>query len=105
MAFDEVALCADLDIEYIHVPVTWDILTDDKFDQLMDVMNEATDGKTLFHCASGNRVSVFVAAHRVLEGGVSIEEAVADARTAGMKPNSKSVLEGHLLRLTEADDE
>lgn len=99
LSFDEAALCEDLDMEYIHVPVTWDILTDEKFDLLMGVLNEETSGKTLFHCGSGNRVSVFVAAHRVMEAGVGFEDAVADARTAGMKPNSKLVLEGQLKRL------
>jgi uncharacterized protein (TIGR01244 family) len=105
LSFDEAALCADLDIEYIHVPVNWQILTDDKFDLLLEVLNEEASGKTLFHCGSGNRVSVFVAAHRVMEAGVSYEDAVADARTAGMKPNSKVVLEGQLQRLTHTDSE
>jgi hypothetical protein len=40
-----------------------------------------------------------------MEAGVSYEDAVADARTAGMKPNSKVVLEGQLQRLTHTDSE
>ncbi|MDG2142078.1 MAG: protein tyrosine phosphatase family protein [Planctomycetota bacterium] len=105
LTFDEAGLCADLDIEYIHVPVTWESLTDDEFDLLMDVLNEEAPGKTLFHCGSGNRVSVFVAAHRVMEANVSFEDAVADARTAGMKPDSKPVLEEQLKRLTGQNPE
>ena len=105
LAFDEAALCATLELEYIHMPVAWNQLTDEDFDLLMNVLNEETPGKTLFHCGSGNRVAVFVAAHRVIEAGVSYEDALADARTAGMKPNSKTVLEGQLKRLNHTDEE
>jgi protein tyrosine phosphatase (PTP) superfamily phosphohydrolase (DUF442 family) len=90
-------------MEYIHVPINWDSLTDEKFDFLLQVLSMETPGKTLFHCGSGNRVSVFVAAHRVIEANVSYEDALKDARTAGMKPTSRPVLDGQLVRLTKAE--
>ena len=40
-----------------------------------------------------------------MEANVSFEDAVADARTAGMKPDSKPVLEGQLKRLTGQNPE
>jgi uncharacterized protein (TIGR01244 family) len=101
--YNEGDLSAELGMEYIHVPVSWASMTDAKFDSLMQLVNAETDGKTLFHCASGNRVSVFVAAHRVIEAGVSYDDALKDARTAGMKPTSKPILDGQIARLTEAN--
>jgi uncharacterized protein (TIGR01244 family) len=105
MSFSEASVCSELGLEYIQVPVNWDILTDEKFDFLLETIKKDVAGKTLFHCASGNRCSVFVAAFRVIDGGVPYEVALADARAAGMKPSSKVVLDAQLLRLTVSDPE
>lgn len=99
--FNEVALCAELGLEYVGVPVDFRVLEDDNFDLILSLLDHRAPqgGKTLFHCASGNRVAVFVAIRRMRDDGISFADALADAQSAGMKPSSLSTLEANVVRL------
>ena len=59
-------------------------LTDEMFQQLRDLLGEE-EGKTMLHCGGGNRVGAVWIAHRVLDDGVELEAAIAEAKTIGLK--------------------
>ena len=72
-------------MSYIHLP--WNgpkELTDDMLDRMREVLREA-DRPLLFHCGSANRVGAGWLAYRVLDEGVAIDTALAEAKTFGLR--------------------
>lgn len=71
----------------MHVRIPWkgaDQLTDDRLDAMRQVLREA-ERPILFHCGSANRVSAGWLAYRVLDEGVDVETAIAEAKTFGLR--------------------
>lgn len=69
-----------------HISLPWngpDELTDDKLDAMRDVLREARR-PMLFHCGSANRAGAGWLAYRVLDEGLDLETAVAEAKTVGL---------------------
>ncbi len=62
-------------------------LTDEKFDEVRGLL-KAAKGPVLFHCGSSNRVGPLWMAHRVLDEGVDVEAAAAEAKAAGMRTSA-----------------
>jgi len=84
--WDEAALVARLGMEHASIPFrTPDELTDDVFDRVRALLNDPAKRPLLLHCSSANRVGAVWLAHRVLDGGLSIQAAVAEARRVGLK--------------------
>jgi uncharacterized protein (TIGR01244 family) len=82
---DERALVTGLGLTYVHLP--WngvERLTDEVFARSRELL-ESVERPLLLHCASANRVGALWIPWRVLDGGVPLEEAVAEARTIGLK--------------------
>lgn len=83
--FDEEAFVEALGLRYVSIPVAGATgLTDDAIDRAREALNEA-DRPLLMHCSSANRVGAAYLAWRVLDGGVSLEDALAEAKTIGMR--------------------
>ena len=83
--FDEQALVTGLGLAYVHLP--WngaDQLTDEVFTRSRELLNTA-ERPLLVHCASANRVGAVWIPWRVLDGGLTLDEAAAEARTIGLK--------------------
>lgn len=83
--YDEAGVAAELGLAYHALP--WagpDQLTDEVLDQGRALLSGA-EGPVLLHCASSNRVGAIWIAWRVLDDGASLEEATAEARTAGLR--------------------
>ncbi len=83
--FDEPAVVAGLGLNYIHLP--WakpDELTDAVFDQARELLNTA-ERPILLHCGSANRVGALWIPWRVLDGGLTFDEALAEAKTVGLR--------------------
>lgn len=59
-------------------------LTDAKFDEVRQLLNTA-QRPILLHCASANRVGAHWLTYRVLDGGLSVEDALAEAKVVGLK--------------------
>ncbi|MHC4379906.1 MAG: protein tyrosine phosphatase family protein [Planctomycetota bacterium] len=82
---DEQAIVEDLGLNYLHLP--WngpDEMTDGMLDDLRHQLNEA-ERPILLHCKSANRVGAVWLAYRALDGGLSMDEAKAEAKTVGLK--------------------
>lgn len=86
MDFDEAKTLKSLGLEYHHVPIASpDSLTDENFDKLRKLLNEKDQRPLILHCASANRVGAVWLAHRVLDGGLTYDEALVEAKTVGLK--------------------
>lgn len=86
MDFDEAQTLKSLGIEYHHVPIASpDSLTDENFDKLRKLLNEKQQRPMVLHCASANRVGAVWLAHRVLDGGLTYDAALTEAKTVGLK--------------------
>lgn len=83
--FDERAAVEGLGLRYHSVPYgSPDELDDGVIDEGRKLLREAK-GPVLLHCASCNRVGPIWIAHRVLDDGIDVEDAVAEAKTAGLR--------------------
>lgn len=83
--FDEAKAVSDLGMHYVSLP--WQgasELTDEVFDRARQVLATA-ERPLLVHCASANRVGAVWIPYRVLDDGLDLEAAVAEARTIGLK--------------------
>jgi uncharacterized protein (TIGR01244 family) len=82
---DEPAIATGLGLTYVHLP--WngaEQLTDEVFARTRELLSSA-ERPILLHCASANRVGAVWIPWRVLDGGVELEAAVAEAKTIGLK--------------------
>ena len=84
--FDEPARLAELGMVY-HNPGfgSPEQLTDELFDEVRTVLRDEESRPVLLHCASANRVGAVWLAHRVLDDGVSFEEALPEAQQVGLR--------------------
>jgi uncharacterized protein (TIGR01244 family) len=102
-AFDEKKIVGDLGLTYYNP--AWDgpdELTDAKFDEVRNLLKTA-QRPILLHCASANRVGTMWMAYRVLDDGATHDEAVAEAKTVGMKsPNYEAKAKDYIARMEKA---
>lgn len=83
--FDEAKVVGDLGMRYVVLPWSGpDELTDDKLDAMRKLLRE-TDRPMLMKCGSSNRVGAGWLAYRVLDEGVAVEVALAEAKTVGLR--------------------
>lgn len=81
---EEAALKAQ-DIEFIKVPFrSPESLTDEVFDRIRELLKDKSQ-TTLFHCGSANRVGGVWLPYRVLDEGVDLETALAEAKEIGLR--------------------
>ncbi len=84
--FDEAKAIKSLGLEYHNIPIASpDALTDENFDKARKLLNEKRQRPILVHCASAGRVGAVWLAHRVLDGGLTYEAALAEAKAVGLK--------------------
>lgn len=98
--FDEAKEIKNLGLEYHHVPIAGpDALTDEIFDKLRKLLNEKNQRPMVFHCASANRVGAVWLAHRVLDGGLTYDAALVEAKTVGLKlPALEAKAKGYIAK-------
>ena len=85
LKFDEAAHVASLELNYLNP--AWngpDELTDTMFDEYREVLRTAPR-PMLLHCGSANRVGAVWLPYRVLDDGLTVEAALAEAKTVGMR--------------------
>lgn len=86
LPWDEEAFVTGLGLEYHNVPFKAPAeLTDEVFDRTRSLLGDAAKKPILLHCASANRVGAIWLAHRTLDGGLSYERALEEARVVGLK--------------------
>lgn len=83
--FDERRVVEGLGLAYVNLP--WygpDELTDEIFDGARALL-QSVERPILLHCSSANRAAAVWIPWRVLDGGLSLDEALAEARTIGLQ--------------------
>lgn len=84
--FDEPALVRELGLEYIELGFSGpDSLTDAILDQGRALLRDGSKRPMMVHCHSANRVGAIWLAHRVLDGGLTWDAALAEAKEVGLK--------------------
>ena len=88
LEWDEVQVTDRLGLTYVALP--WngpDELTDGVFAMSRELFDTA-ERPMMMHCGSSNRVGALWLAWRALDGGLSVEEATAEAKTAGLRTDA-----------------
>lgn len=84
-AWDEKAAVESLGLTYYSVPVRGAEPFDAaSFERIEALVAEHRDGQVLIHCSSSNRVGGWLATHLASRHGLSVEEALAVGRRAGI---------------------
>ena len=82
--WDEQAAVESAGVEFLSVPFKPDSLTDDVFTKVRGLLRDESK-KTLLHCGSANRVGGVWLAYRVLDEGVDLQTALAEAKEVGLR--------------------
>ena len=86
LSWDQQAATQEQGMKFVHIPFQGvEELTPSIFDQVLNVLSNSDQQPILFHCGSSNRVSAIWYAHRVLKDGLAHEEALVEAKAAGLK--------------------
>lgn len=87
LTWNEQDVVTGLGYRYVAIPIAGvNGFTDEKLDQARELLRAADkDAGVLLHCASAARVGTVWIAHRVLDDGLPIEAAQAEAATLGLK--------------------
>jgi len=84
--WDEAGETERLGIPYVHVPFgNAEQLTDEVFEQVIASLRDRQQHPLVLHCGSANRVGAIWYAYRVLENQLSPEDAMAEAKTVGLR--------------------
>ena len=84
--WNEEEVVRGLGLEYRQVAFGGaDSLVDEVFDELLPLIADSDRGPVLLHCKSANRVGAIWLAHRVINGGITVEAATEEARTVGLR--------------------
>jgi uncharacterized protein (TIGR01244 family) len=84
--FDEPKRVQELGLTYVSIPFqSPEELTPELLDRARAVLNDDSKKPILLHCSSANRVGAVWLAHRIVDGGLPWDQALAEAKTVGLK--------------------
>jgi len=104
LEWNEVQVVSELGMTYVGLP--WngpDELDDEVFARSRHLLSKA-ERPILLHCGSANRVGALWLPWRVLDGGLGVEEALAEARTIGMRTPAYEELALDYIERMQAED-
>jgi len=82
--WDEESAARDLGLAYYNVPVTGKRFEPAAFQRIDALVAENESQQVLIHCGSSNRAGGWLATHLVAEHGMSVDDALAVGRRAGI---------------------
>ena len=83
--FDEQACVTGLGMDYANPAFNGtDELTDAKINETIELLRTA-QRPILMHCASANRTGAIWFAYRAIDGGLTVEDALAEGKTVGLR--------------------
>lgn len=87
--YDVAAACQQLGLRYVPIELECrDCLDDSMVDRVLAELRDAHEEPLLLFCTNGSRAAMVFAIHRCIDDGVQLEQALTEARRAGMKPGS-----------------
>jgi protein tyrosine phosphatase (PTP) superfamily phosphohydrolase (DUF442 family) len=85
MSWDEAGAVEGLGMSYFPVPVSRSRpYSAQAFDRIAEIVEANSEQQILLHCGNSNRVGGWLATHLVQRDGMSVDEALATARGAGL---------------------
>lgn len=75
---DEPGLVRSLGMRFVHIPVVWEMPTQEKLLTFFDAMAQHAGQRIFLHCAANMRASVFLALYRILRLGWQRDAALAE---------------------------
>ncbi len=104
--YDEQAAVEAAGMNFVSIPFdTADELTDDVFDRVRATLAEHGDEPLVLHCGRANRVGAVWMVHRVLNDGVGIDQALEEAKTAGLRTPEYVDRAKDYIQRTQASEE
>ncbi|MEM7518281.1 MAG: sulfur transferase domain-containing protein [Planctomycetota bacterium] len=95
-----------LGMNFVRVPVReGDSIPDGSVDRVLEALATSDEEPALMFCDTGGQSAMFFAIHRVIRGELPLEEALVEARRAGMKPGpSEEFVRAQLERLQDTPE-
>ena len=102
--WDEHLVASDLGLTFVEIPFRApEDLTDDVFEQGRLTLENA-ERPMIMHCGSANRVGALWLPWRVLDGGLDVEAALAEAKQVGLRtPAYEERALAYITRMQAAD--
>jgi uncharacterized protein (TIGR01244 family) len=96
--WDEQAEVEKAGMQFRSIPFsTIESLTDEVFDETRKMLRDSKDKPLFLHCGAAVRVAAVWAAYRVLDEGVSLEVALAEAEKVGLRsPKLRECVEQYI---------
>ena len=90
--YDVAAACKKLGIEYVSMSVeSKKCIGDECVDRVLEELRRRSREPMLLFCGDGSRAAMLFAIHRTVDDGLALEQALVEARRAGMKPGHPEV--------------
>lgn len=104
--YDEQAAVEAAGMDFVSIPFdAAEELTDDVFDRVRATLAAHGDEPLVLHCGRANRVGAVWMVHRVLNDGVGIDQALEEAKTAGLRtPEYIEKAQDYIRRAQDATD-
>jgi protein tyrosine phosphatase (PTP) superfamily phosphohydrolase (DUF442 family) len=103
MRWDEAAAVEDHGMSYFSVPVSRSrAYSAQTFDRIAEIVEENSEKQILIHCGNSNRVGGWLATQLVQREGLSIDDALVVARSAGL--NQEPFIQRAREYLAESED-
>ena len=89
VSWDEKQAVNELGMIYYNLPLgSADMMTPELSETLRGLLNNVDNLPLLLHCGSANRVGAMWLIYRVIDDGLSYEEALAEAKTVGLRSDA-----------------
>lgn len=99
--YDVVGACGKLGIEYVAMNVeSRSRIAEEHVDRVLDELRRRAREPMLLFCGDSSRAAMLFAIHRAVDNGLPLEQALVEARRAGMKPGHPEVfVRSQVLRI------
>jgi uncharacterized protein (TIGR01244 family) len=71
-------------LKYFNIPVNYQNPTDANVDEFLKITDDASNRPMLIHCTAAIRVAAFWMIRRVLRDGMTVDDALAEAKKVGL---------------------
>lgn len=98
-AFDAAAVCAEQEVAYRRVPFDPDGPGSECVDDVLAVLDGHDEGPVLIVGRTGSEAALVLAIHRAVRWELSLDDALAEGRRAGMKPECEAFVAEQVARI------
>lgn len=101
--YDLQSVCNGFELGIVDLTVADEGMSDEDVDFFLQQVDGAPEGDVLLFCGNGSRAAALFAIYRATRVGVPVDEAVMEARRAGMRPGApETFVRRQVARLGQA---